>query len=324
MAQMPVEKLGFIFNENSEMGKSNNLNLDSIIYIWQIANSCNCNYPIIFDCIGLTYNGTHTQIKLKNKQEFAIVNETLVWLSEYNLANIRILKLEEGIILDRITSKGNQFFNKARILKAISDKNSSQTNVAETLKLKEHTINVYLEQLLNADFIQANKSYSIKTGELEYVYCALTSKGKATIDDPSFFVENNTITKNMNQTHSGNGDNVADNTTNNTFNAPVGAVGSTFHDQSQAIGQYNEAPSKDLTEAASEIQSILDQLNQTYPNKRNIKIANEAVDIIEQNPSLIQKLLSAAKSGTLAALDSLLSHPASSFVIAAIDDLQGD
>ena len=309
------------------MAKANNLNLDSIIYIWQIANSCNCNYPIIFDCIGLTYNGTHTQIKLKNKQQFAIVNETLVWLSEYDLATIRILKLEEGIILDRITSKGNQFFNKARILKAISDKNSSQTNIAETLKLKEHTINVYLEQLLNADFIQANKSYSIKTGEVEYVYCTLTSKGKATIDDPSFLVENNTITKNMNQTHSGNGDNVAGNTTNNTFNAPVGAVGSTFYEQSQAIGQYNEAPSQDLAEAAKEIQNLLDQLSQTYPTKtkKEKKIfAVEAVDRIEQNPSLTQKLLSATKTGSIAALDSMLNHPAASFVIAAIEDLQDE
>ncbi|MGK7886914.1 MAG: COR domain-containing protein [Crocosphaera sp.] len=121
----------------------------------------------------------------------------------------------------------------------------------------------------------------------------------------------------------------ASNTTKNyTFNDSVGMVDTTLNDQSQAIGQqYNEAPSQDLAEAAKQIQTILDQLSETYPSetKKEKRIfAVEAIDVIEQNSSLTEKLLSAAKAGSLAALDSLLSHPAASFVIAAIDDLQDE
>nr|WP_300501973.1 COR domain-containing protein [Crocosphaera sp.] len=128
----------------------------------------------------------------------------------------------------------------------------------------------------------------------------------------------------INQNHSGNGDNAVGKTTNKIA---VGALDSTFHGQSQAIGQFNETPSQDLAEVAKEIQCLLDQLSQTYPTetKKDQKhFAVEAIDRIEQNPSLTQKLLSATKAGSLAALDSLLNHPAASFVIAAIDDLQND
>ena len=50
-------------------------------------------------------------------------------------------------------------------------------------------------------------------------------------------------------------------------------------------------------------------------------IAVEAMDVIEQDSSLTQRLLSAAKAGSLAAIESMLNHPAASFVIAAIEDL---
>ena len=52
-----------------------------------------------------------------------------------------------------------------------------------------------------------------------------------------------------------------------------------------------------------------------------VAIAGEAIDQIEQNPSLTQRLLSAAKAGSLAAIESMLNHPAASFVIAVIEDL---
>ena len=47
-------------------------------------------------------------------------------------------------------------------------------------------------------------------------------------------------------------------------------------------------------------------------------IAGEAIEKIEQNPPLTQRLLSAAKAGSLAAIESMLNHPVASFVIAAV------
>ncbi|MEL4895212.1 hypothetical protein, partial [Crocosphaera sp. Alani8] len=90
-------------------------------------------------------------------------------------------------------------------------------------------------------------------------------------------------------------------------------------------GVINEAQQQDLAEAATEIQQLLEKLSETYPSnsqKEKMVIAGEAIEEIEQNPSLTQKLLSAVKAGSVAALESMLNHPAASFVIAALEDLE--
>ncbi len=94
-------------------------------------------------------------------------------------------------------------------------------------------------------------------------------------------------------------------------------------------GDYYNNPEtrQNLTEAAGEIQELLDKLSETYPTNTTtgkIKIAEEAIEEIENNPQLKQKLLSAIKIGTLAAIDSMLNHPAASFFIAAMEDLQNN
>jgi uncharacterized Ntn-hydrolase superfamily protein len=49
-------------------------------------------------------------------------------------------------------------------------------------------------------------------------------------------------------------------------------------------------------------------------------VATEAIQRIENNPTLMQKVISALRAGGAAALEQLLSHPAASFVIAALED----
>ena len=90
-------------------------------------------------------------------------------------------------------------------------------------------------------------------------------------------------------------------------------------------GVINEEQRQDLAEAAKEIQGLLDQLSQSYPSetKKEKRIFTaQAINLIEENPSLTQKLLSAVKAGSVAALESMLNHPAASFVIAALEDLE--
>jgi hypothetical protein len=82
---------------------------------------------------------------------------------------------------------------------------------------------------------------------------------------------------------------------------------------------------EDLQKIADQIQNLLELLGQTYPantTKEKITIAGEAVEKIENNPKLMQKIINASKAGSIAALESMLNHPAASFLIAALENLQ--
>ncbi len=79
-----------------------------------------------------------------------------------------------------------------------------------------------------------------------------------------------------------------------------------------------------IYEAAQDIQELLNQLSQSYPTGTESEkkaLAAKATQDIENNPTLLQKTMSALKAGGTAALEQALSHPAASFVIAALDDL---
>lgn len=88
-------------------------------------------------------------------------------------------------------------------------------------------------------------------------------------------------------------------------------------------GDYYNSPQakQNLAEAAAEIQQLLKQLEQTYnPNDplEQMQMATEVVKQIEANPDKKQRIISSLGAGSIAALDSLLNHPAATFIIAAI------
>ncbi len=92
-------------------------------------------------------------------------------------------------------------------------------------------------------------------------------------------------------------------------------------------GNYYNSPQakQNLAEAAAEIQQLLKQLEQKYdPNDpvEQIQMATEVVKQIDADPKWKQRLLSSVGAGSTAALDSLLNHPAASFIIAAIQKWQ--
>ncbi|NER23151.1 MAG: hypothetical protein F6J96_21110 [Symploca sp. SIO1C2] len=91
------------------------------------------------------------------------------------------------------------------------------------------------------------------------------------------------------------------------------------------VGVLNEADKQNLVEAAEEIQQLLEQLSKTYPaetTKQKMKLAGEAIDLIENNPTLTHKILSAIKAGGIQALEQTLNHPVASFIMGAIEDFQ--
>lgn len=81
--------------------------------------------------------------------------------------------------------------------------------------------------------------------------------------------------------------------------------------------------SNDYEKLAGEIQEILQYLSEKYPTNTIIgkmNLATEAVQNIESNAPLKQRILSSMKAGGTAAIGQFLNHPAASFVIAAFEE----
>jgi hypothetical protein len=93
----------------------------------------------------------------------------------------------------------------------------------------------------------------------------------------------------------------------------------------KVAGVINEAEQRNLTQAAAEIQQLLEQLEKSYPadtTMGKMKLATEMISQIESNPSLAARILSALKAGGVSAFEQFLNHPAASFVIGALADWQ--
>ena len=104
-------------------------------------------------------------------------------------------------------------------------------------------------------------------------------------------------------------------------------------------GNYNERIQRDyvqgnyyaagqpqsLAQAAAEIQLLLKQLEQTYPTttiSQQMVVAAEAVNRIENNPLLKERVINAVKSGGLAAFEKAIDNPVGAFIAAAIKGWQ--
>lgn len=94
----------------------------------------------------------------------------------------------------------------------------------------------------------------------------------------------------------------------------------------QIGGQFIDASQKQsLDEAAHDIQHLLDTLSETYPTSNSTEqmmMATRAVEEIEKNPALKQRVISALKAGGTEALRELVDHPAVSILLAAIEGWQ--
>lgn len=105
-------------------------------------------------------------------------------------------------------------------------------------------------------------------------------------------------------------------------------ISGNYHEDIRTVvsGDYIENDSEQrqsLADAAAEIQNLLEQLEKTYPTDTTVnkmKIATEAIGQIENNPTLMQRILSALKTGGTRAIKQFLNHPAASFVLAVLED----
>ena len=90
-------------------------------------------------------------------------------------------------------------------------------------------------------------------------------------------------------------------------------------------GSEQQQTQQALAEIAKEIQALLEKLDKTHPTDTQLgqmKVATQVLDIIQEDMSLTDRIIRAVTAGGVEALKQFLSHPAASFVITLIDDLQ--
>jgi hypothetical protein len=88
---------------------------------------------------------------------------------------------------------------------------------------------------------------------------------------------------------------------------------------------YAAGQPQSLAQAAAEIQKLLKQLEQTYPTtttSQQMVVAAEAINRIESNPTMKQKVINAVKEGGLAAFEKAIDNPAGAFIVGAIKGWQ--
>ncbi len=85
-----------------------------------------------------------------------------------------------------------------------------------------------------------------------------------------------------------------------------------------AIAGNKIVNSQNLAEAAKDIKALLDQITATDTTKNSTLIAMKAIEAIENNPTLKDRIINAGKEAGFAALDAAVDHPAVKIVTAAI------
>ncbi|MBW4426965.1 MAG: hypothetical protein KME50_21595 [Nostoc desertorum CM1-VF14] len=84
---------------------------------------------------------------------------------------------------------------------------------------------------------------------------------------------------------------------------------------------YAAGQPQSLAEAAAEIGLLIKQLEQTYPTtttSQQMVVAAEAINRIESNPLLKERVINAVKSGGLAAFEKAIDNPVGAFIVGAI------
>ncbi len=94
--------------------------------------------------------------------------------------------------------------------------------------------------------------------------------------------------------------------------------GGVIKGNAKVSGVINEQDEQDLVEAAAKIQTLIQQLEQTYPTNTTTEqmvLAAKAIEQIESNPTWKQKVIAAFKQGSLKAIE---THPIGAFIVGAI------
>ncbi|MCC5634249.1 transporter substrate-binding domain-containing protein [Nostoc sphaeroides CHAB 2801] len=127
----------------------------------------------------------------------------------------------------------------------------------------------------------------------------------------------------------GNGNSVVQGDTAVTGDRNINTGGGNYNERIERDyiqGNYYAAGQpQSLAQAAAEIQLLLKQLEQTYPTtttSQQMVVAAEAINHIESNLLLKERVINAVKSGGLAAFEKAIDNPAGAFIVGAIKGWQ--
>lgn len=210
------------------------------------------------------------------------------------------------------------------ILNALASGQSHDEQISEALGLDINLVRYYLEEMEKKGLIKYAKSRDNR-GEISFPSCVLTPKGKVASQNPENLIE--PISPKIINTRGGNyNEHIQGSYYEQSGNFGIGHMsGGTIQGGAKVAGVLNEAEQQNLTEAATQIQQLLEQLDKSYPANTTggkMAIATEAIKQIEANPTLMTRVRSAISAGGVSALEALLNHPAASFVIGAFQNFQ--
>ncbi|WP_204103055.1 MULTISPECIES: hypothetical protein [Spirulina sp. CCY15215] len=198
-----------------------------------------------------------------------------------------------------------------KILGAIHEGHTSEQGIASHLETEQYRVHSALATLNQESYIKGAESSS-QRGELEYVACTLTPKGQTMLNYPDDLPEQSRLR--LQQKF-------------NISDSNIASVTGSGHIDNATINNYSPEQRQSLTEAANEIQELLNQLSQTYnpPNPlNNSKIATAGVEAIENNQALKSKIIKVLKAGGTETLKELIDHPAVNIVMACVEAWKDD
>ena len=119
-------------------------------------------------------------------------------------------------------------------------------------------------------------------------------------------------------------ENTMSNSQNNDFSgANIEGIGNIGENIGTAIGnQTNYTSNQNLAEAAAEIQQLLERLSQAYPTEtlsQQALVAEKAINQIENDPTLKERVVSAIKGMGVEALMEAIDHPVANVLRAGIE-----
>jgi CII-binding regulator of phage lambda lysogenization HflD len=205
--------------------------------------------------------------------------------SNWELITDKLARLEQDLIIKTDTN------DKFKLEREISDEKEKIADLTDRLD--------EIEQQLN------NKSSFGNTRSIR-------AKPHTPADSPSASIVNHTYINKIENNMTGN---------TNTFGGDYVRGNKIEGDYvaGDKIGtQINNA--QNLAQAAAEIQALLDNLAELYnPNSETgqAKIAKEAIESIEQNPTLKGRIINAIKESSYTALEEAVDRPAVKILMAA-------
>ncbi|PZV28140.1 MAG: hypothetical protein DCF12_01060 [Snowella sp.] len=105
-------------------------------------------------------------------------------------------------------------------------------------------------------------------------------------------------------------------------NFGVGVNQGEIKDNAKVAGILNEAEQQNLTEIITEVQAIIAPLAQTYPNNPTTQ-GIKAIEAIEKNPNLKQKMINAAQKGGTEFLKKSFDNPIGALIGGLIEGWMG-